>query len=170
MFVFIDKHSPWQSRSTARHDSTVFSGFLGHQRLDLLSGHPANLNALRAASIAAENSSSGLLRFQKLRQEFHQSFIGAVFHRRSLKPHFQRSTHLSGDFIFARSRLHAHGKNRRIVPFLNLHHPAPCRLLILLREFRTEPSLRALRSRLLRWPLRNRATSPWTKRAGAARA
>jgi len=100
----------------------VILGFHGKQRADLLPSHAANFDAFRAASIAAENSNSRLGRFQKLRQEFDECFIGATLQGRSLQSHLQRAAHFSGDFVFARPGLYAHREKHRAISFLYLQH------------------------------------------------
>jgi hypothetical protein len=100
----------------------VILGFHDKQRPDLLAGHAANFDAFRAASIAAENSNSGLARFQKLRQEFDERFIGPTFRSRRLQSHLQRAANFSGDLVFARPRLNAHQENDGAISFLDLQH------------------------------------------------
>ena len=100
----------------------VILGFHDKQRLDLLASHAANFDAFRAASIAAENSNSGLGCFQKSRQEFDERFIGPTFHGRRPQSHLQRAANFSGDLVFARPRLYAHRENDRAISFLYLQH------------------------------------------------
>src|SRR5215472_8192603 len=95
----------------------VILGFHGKQRADLLPSHAANFDAFRAASIAAENSNSRLGRFQKLRQEFDECFIGATLQGRSVNRTFN-APHISP----ATSSLLARGCTRTgksTAPFLS---------------------------------------------------
>src|SRR5205823_12110296 len=48
--------------------------------------------------------------------------------------------------------------------------PSPQKTVDATCDLRTAPYRRALRWRPLRWPLRNRGTSPWIKQAGAGQA
>ena len=100
----------------------VILGFHGEQRLDLMPSHAANFDAFHAASIAAQDSNSRLGRFQKMRQEFDERFIGATFHGRSLQSHLQGAAYFSGNFVFARPGLYAHRENHRAIAFLYLEH------------------------------------------------
>jgi hypothetical protein len=61
--------------------------------------------------MTADDSNSRLWRFQKLRQEIAQRFVGAAFQRWRAQAHLQRSAHHSRYLVLARTRLYSHRKS-----------------------------------------------------------
>jgi len=85
------------------------------QGQDLLRLNPANLDALHAAVLTAEDSNSGFRRFQKRGEIFADSFVGAIFDCRSLDSQLERSVHDAGDFVAAGARLNANLKDHAAI-------------------------------------------------------
>ena len=59
-------------------------GFVREERQNLSWLNSANLHALQALVLAAEDSNSGFRRFQKCREIFDNSFVGSIFDSGSL--------------------------------------------------------------------------------------
>ena len=86
---------------------------LQKQLLDLPFSDTADFEVFAAASLAAEDSNSGLGGFQKMRQEFDKRFIGAAFYGGRLQANFYSAGDFASDFIFAGARLYTHSKRDR---------------------------------------------------------
>jgi hypothetical protein len=89
----------------------VSSGVLREQLFDLPLGDAADFDAFCAASLAAQESNSGYVRFQKAGEEFNERLVGAVFQGGSLQANLNGSGYFAGDFIVAGAGLDAHGKS-----------------------------------------------------------
>jgi hypothetical protein len=86
-------------------------GLVREERKNFSRLNSANLHALHAAALAAEDSNSGFRRFQKRGEIFADSLIRAVFDGGSLNANFQRPCDDSGDFVAAGTRLYAELKD-----------------------------------------------------------
>src|ERR1700722_2881900 len=86
-------------------------GFVRKERQNVSRLNSANLHALQAAVLAAEDSNSGFRRFQKRREVFDNSFVCAIFDGGSLNSQPQRAFDDSTDFIATRAWLHANRKH-----------------------------------------------------------
>jgi hypothetical protein len=75
----------------------------------------ANLHALHAAVLTAEDSNSGFRRFQKRSEIFDNRLVRTIFDGRSLNSQLQRSLNDAGNFVAARTRLYAHRKHNTAV-------------------------------------------------------
>ena len=75
----------------------------------------ANLHALHAAVLTAEDSNSGFRRFQKRSEIFDNRLVRTIFHGRSLNSQLQRSLNDADNFVAARTRLYAHRKHNTAV-------------------------------------------------------
>ena len=85
-------------------------GFVREERQNLSWLNSANLHALQAVVLAAEDSNSGFRRFQKCREIFDNSFVCSIFDGRCLNSQLQRAFDDAGDFIAAGARLYADRK------------------------------------------------------------
>ncbi len=74
-----------------------------------------NLDAFASTPLAAEDSNSGLWRFQKAREVFAQRDVGAVFYRGSLQANLDGAVHDARDFIAAGARLNSNVEDDRTV-------------------------------------------------------
>lgn len=91
----------------------------------MLRGDAANLDALRAAAFAGEDSNSREGDVQMLRKNSPTRLVGAVIYRRRGQAHTERSFPLAFDGVAARPRLHPHGENHRPRFFCYIHLSAP---------------------------------------------
>ena len=90
-------------------------GFVREERQNLSWLNSANLHALQAVVLAAEDSNSGFRRFQKRSEIFDNRLVRTIFYGRGLNSQLQRSLNDAGNFVAARTRLYAHRKHNTAV-------------------------------------------------------
>jgi len=93
-----------------------FLRFVREERQNVSRLNSANLDALHAAVLTAEDSNSGFRCFQKRRKISDNSLVRAIFDGRSLDSQLQRSLDDAGNFIATRTGQYTDLKYDAAVP------------------------------------------------------